>query len=124
MKFQGIVKKHLGRGKELGFPTANIDAPAEISDGLYLAWTAVLPDAAQRYESLAFIGSNETFGEKERAAEIHILDFDGELYGKTIEVEIIQKLRPVVKFSSQNTLIQQMHNDVAEARRLFKKLLE
>ncbi len=122
MKFSGIVKKHFGRGKELGFPTANTDAPAEIKDGLYLAWTAVLPDSAQRYESLAFIGSNETFDESERAAEIHILDFDGDLYGKTIEVEIVQKLRPVIKFSSHKTLIHQMNNDVAEARRFFKKL--
>ena len=124
MKFTGIVKQHLGRGKQLGFPTANVEAPTDIEDGLYLAWTntdhQVRP--SEKLPSLVFIGANETFDEKERGAEIYIIDFDGNLYGKVLEVEIIKKLRPVIKFSSSHMLIQQMKSDVAEARRFFKKL--
>jgi riboflavin kinase/FMN adenylyltransferase len=123
MKFSGIVKKRNGRGKSLGFPTANIDAPDQIEDGLYLAWTVIKPDMAQRYPSLAFVGSNKMFDETDRRAEIYILDFDSDIYDKEIEVEIIQKLRPIVKFHSTKTLIQQMQNDEREARRIFKKLL-
>lgn len=121
MKFKGIVKRHRGRGKELGFPTANIDAPSDIKDGLYLAWTVIKPDMAQRYPSLAFVGANKTFGETDRAAEVYILDFDFDIYDKTIEVEIIQMLRPVIKFHSQEKLVEQMKNDEQEARRFFSE---
>jgi riboflavin kinase / FMN adenylyltransferase len=118
MKFTGIVKKHLGRGKQLGFPTANLEAPTELEDSLYLAWTEVEP--GKPLPSLAFIGNNQTFDEEERIAEVHILNFDQDIYGKQIEVEIIQRLRPVIKFSSARMLTQQMHNDVTEAKRFFK----
>ncbi len=119
MKFSGIVKKHLGRGKQLGFPTANLEAPAELEDSLYLAWTQVEP--GKPLPSLAFIGNNQTFDEEERIAEIHILNFNQDIYGKQIEVEIVKRLRPVIKFSSPRMLIQQMHNDVTEAKKFFKE---
>ncbi len=127
MKFTGVVKKHLGRGKELGFPTANIDAPVELKeDGLYLSWT-VLTDPSingrKQLQSLTFIGSNKTFNEAERVAEIYILDFDQDIYYKQIEVEIIQRLRGVIKFHSPSMLVTQMKNDVVEARKFFKNLV-
>jgi len=119
----GTVKKHLGRGRQMGFPTANIDVPADAEEGIFLAWSHVAPLMDQKLPSLIFIGKNETFEENEKVGEVYILDFEDNLYGKEIRVEIIEKLRKVIKFSSPNTLIQQIHNDVAEARRRFKKLL-
>ncbi len=117
MKITGMVKKHLGRGKELGFPTANLDAPKDLEDGLYLAWTLVGSD---KLPSLLFIGANETFGEREKVAEVYILDFSGDLYGKQIETETIKKIRDVIKFDTKELLIEQMQKDEAIARAFFQ----
>jgi riboflavin kinase/FMN adenylyltransferase len=112
MRFKGLVKKHLGRGKKLGFPTANIEAPKDCEDGLYVGWAVQKP-------ALIFIGANETFDEIERRAEVYILDFAGDLYDQEIEVEIIKKLRGVTKFDSAEDLIAQMREDERVARDFF-----
>ena len=113
MKFSGVVKKQSGRGKSLGFPTANIDAPATIEDGLYIGLTNKKP-------SLIFIGANETFGETDRRAEIYLLDFAGDLYDQQIEVETLKKIREVIRFDSKEALVEQMKKDEKEARTYFK----
>ena len=112
MKFSGIVKKYLGRGKELGFPTANLEAPKNLPDGLYLGW-------ANELRALIFIGPNKTFGETKRRAEVYILDFDQDLYGQKLEVETIKKIRDVIKFDSKEALIEQMKIDEEVARGFF-----
>ena len=112
MKFSGIVKKHLGRGTILGFPTANIEPPKELADGLYVGWTDGQP-------SLIFIGVNETFGEIERWAEVYLLNFTGDLYGQEIQVETLKKLREVIKFDSAEELVGQMKKDEEAAREFF-----
>jgi len=124
MKFSGIVKKHLGRGTVLGFPTANIDAPAESEDGIFLGWafTNPLTRLAKKFPALIFIGSNPTFNESFRRAEIYILDFSENLYNKQLEVEILKKLRDVEKFDSPTELIAQMKKDEVTARDFFKDL--
>ena len=113
MKFKGIVKKHLGRGTKLGFPTANILAPKEIEDATYLALT-------NGKSSIVFIGAPATFEEKDRRAESYILDFSGDLYDQEIEIEIIKKLRDNEKFDSEQELIDQMNLDEVVAREFFK----
>lgn len=113
MKFSGIVKKHLGRGKKLGFPTANIEASEGFEDGIYFGLAIKKP-------ALIFIGASETFDEHERKAEIYILDFAGDLYDQKIEIEIIKKLRENKKFDSQEALIEQMKKDESEARAFFR----
>ncbi|OGE83535.1 MAG: hypothetical protein A3B10_03435 [Candidatus Doudnabacteria bacterium RIFCSPLOWO2_01_FULL_44_21] len=114
MKFSGIVKKYSGRGKKLGFPTANIEAPKSLEDGLYVGWTDGKP-------SLIFVGVNETFNETDRRAEVYILDFDQDLYEKQIQVEILKKIREVRKFDSKGALIEQMKQDEEVAREFFKR---
>lgn len=116
MKFSGTVKKHLGRGKELGFPTANIDVPKDCEDGIYVG---IVHFNTRPYYSIVFVGAAETFEEYERKAEIYILDFTGDLYGQEIEVEIIQKLRENQKFDSPESLIKQMKQDEQVAREFF-----
>lgn len=113
MKFSGIVTKHLGRGKELGFPTANIEAPKEIEDGIYLGLASGKP-------SLIFIGAAETFSESNRKAEVYILDFAGDLYDQEIVVELVKRMRDVRKFVNKEALIEQMQKDEQEARDFFK----
>ena len=121
MKLSGIVKKSFGRGKSLGFPTANFDLTEDIKSGLYLGWVEVNPSASsgQKLSSLVFVGANETFGETEKKAEVYILDFEKDLYGQEISVEIIKKIRDVIKFNSPKDLIEQMRKDEVEARRFF-----
>jgi len=115
MKFSGIIKKGAGRGKELGFRTANLDLPKdlEIKDGIYFGTLIGAP-------ALIFVGAAETFGETEKKVEVHILDFDGvELYGHEVEVEIEKFFRPNMKFNSKEELIVQMKKDELEARKHF-----
>lgn len=117
MKFSGIVKKHLGRGKTLGFPTANIEAPKEIEDGIYVGTVHCNTGA---YDSIVFIGAAETFGETDKQAEVYILDFEGDLYDTIIEVELLEKIRESQKFNNSEELIEQMKADEKFARGYFK----
>ena len=141
MKIKGVVKKHLGRGKALGFPTANLEAPEGIEEGIWAGLTTIatsrsIPPSLPRRPAcgtgrqsgawggklpcLIFVGAAETFGEKEKKLEVYILDFDQDLYGVEIEVELIKKLRNNIKFDSQDELIGQMHEDERTARDFFK----
>ncbi len=119
IKIAGIVKKRLGRGKELGFPTANLDVDASAyEEGVYLGFTTVSPSTGlgAKLPSLIFIGAAETFGDTEKFIESYILDFSADLYGQKIEVEIIKKLRNNEKFASREALIEQMKQDEQAAR--------
>lgn len=119
IKLSGIVKKHLGRGKTLGYPTANLDIDAAGLDaGVYLAYSVI---DQQKWWSLVFIGAAETFGDTEKFVEAYLLDFSGDLYGKTLELELLQKLRENQKFASANDLIAQMKTDERLAREFFKQ---
>lgn len=107
------------RGKMLGFPTANLSLEKAFcvpKDGVY-AGKAVLEN--RRYTCAVNIGSNPTFGDDETALEVFLLDFEGELYGETLEVEFYHRLRDEVKFESGEALRAQMRRDVEEARELM-----
>jgi riboflavin kinase/FMN adenylyltransferase len=116
MKFSGIVKKNLGRGRQLGFPTANIEAPKELEDGIYVGVTYC---NTLVYNSIIFVGAAETFGEADRKAEVYILDFEEDLYDQKIEVETQKKIRDNKKFASEQELIDQMKHDEKVAREFF-----
>lgn len=116
-KFSGKVKKHLGRGKQLGFPTANLDIVADIEEGIYLG---VIYLNTVKYESIIFIGSAVTFGEKEKTFEVYVLDFNQDLYGKEIEVNLINKIRENKMFETKEELIAQMQKDEEVAREFFR----
>ena len=113
MKFVGIVKKNLGRGTKLGFPTANIDAPEGLEEGIFVGLVYGAP-------ALIFVGAAKTFGETERKAEVYILDFSADIYGREIEVETIKKIRDNQKFESEAALVEQMKRDEEVARAFFK----
>lgn len=120
MKFGGIVTKHTGMGRKLGFPTANIEAPPAVSDGLYLGFTIV---ENKRFPSLIFVGTADTFAGRARQAESYILDFPNQdLYDLYIELEIVKKLRDNRKFPDKKSLIAQMKEDERHAREYFENL--
>ena len=117
MRISGIVKRHLGRGRKLGFPTANIEINGKVKDGIYVGTVG-----PTELPALVFVGAAETFGEKRRWAEVYILDFDEDIYGQKIEAKLIKKIRGNKKFGSQAELVKQMNEDEKMARRYFADL--
>ncbi|MDZ8274893.1 riboflavin kinase [Microbacterium aquimaris] len=106
------------RGRELGFPTANL-ALADgdrIEDGV---WAADVYVGNTRHIAAASVGRRPTFYDADgvRLLEPFLLDFDGDLYGKTIVVHLRERIRPQRRFESLVALIQQMRRDVEEVRR-------
>jgi len=116
----GTVTTGRRRGRALGFPTANLQVATDRlvpANGIYAtrSWT----DGAA-VDSVTSIGVRPTFGEGERTIEAHCLDFDGDLYGKTMRLEFLERLRPEAKFDSVEELQAQMAKDVETARALLR----
>ena len=114
--------QHLGR--TIGFPTANVAPPpglAPLADGIYAAW-AWLPDDAAPRPAVAYVGSRPTVDGGARMVETHLLDFDGDLYGKTLSTDLLERLRPDERFDSLEELVAQMEIDKARAREVLAGL--
>lgn len=108
---RGIVVHGDARGRTIGFPTANlaaIDRTFIPADGVYVADVLV---RGQRYRSMTSVGKNVTFDGQELRLEAHIFDFDGDIYGETIEIFWLDKIRDMVKFQSIDGLIDQLKTD-------------
>lgn len=114
----GTVKEGNKRGKALGFPTANVTFEAEIPQGIYISELVL---NAIPYPAVTFIGNAKTFDEKEVLSETYILDFNQDLYGKTVQVCLFKKIRENMKFESVEKLIAQMAQDEKVAREYFSK---
>ncbi len=109
---EGIVAHGDGRGRELGFPTANLDVPSGLlvpPDGVYAGWTLDRRAAVS-------IGTNPHFDGVERRVEAHLLDFDGDLYGKRLVVEIWSWIREQRRFDSLEALVAAIGDDVERTR--------
>jgi riboflavin kinase / FMN adenylyltransferase len=118
-RIRGIVKRHMGRGGRLGFPTANLDIIRDVADGVYLALTEI---EDKDYPSLVFSGIPKTFPDADsKLFEVYILDWDRDLYGHEIAVDIVYRLRDVTKFGSAEELIEQMKLDEQFARDYFEE---
>lgn len=119
---RGTVVHGDARGRELGFPTANVGGNVEgfvPADGVYAG--AVIVDGVERVAAIS-VGVNLTFDpEGEPRVEAFILDFEGDLYGKRIEVVFVQRIRPMLPFDSAEALVERMHEDVAETRRILAR---
>jgi riboflavin kinase/FMN adenylyltransferase len=108
------------RGRELGFPTANLKPQLEgliPADGIYAGWLTV---DGVTYPAAISVGNNPTFdGVPERQVEAYVLDEDIDLYGKTVEVSFAEYIRGMVKFDGIVPLIAQLENDVDSTRNLL-----
>jgi riboflavin kinase/FMN adenylyltransferase len=116
----GIVVKGDARGRGLGFPTANIAAKHAIipADGVY----AVRLHVRDRfYDGIANIGLRPTFDTRVRTIEVHVFDFDEDIYGEDISLYFISKIREEKKFSGPQELICQIQTDIAAARGILKQ---
>jgi len=124
-RVEGTVIRGHQRGRDMGFPTANLELPAHTAipaDGIYAGWLSRL-DAdggeAERWPAAISIGTNPTFGENVRTVEAYALDRDDlDLYGVHAAIDFTHRLRGTQRFESVETLIEQMHRDVEQARAL------
>ncbi|MBI2869550.1 MAG: riboflavin biosynthesis protein RibF [Chloroflexi bacterium] len=108
----GPVVKGAGRGAGLGFPTANLGIDRRQAlppDGVYAGWAFY---NGQKFAALTNIGTCPTFGDCPRTVEVYLVDFTGDLYGRDLEVDIVQRLREEKKFTSVDALRRQMTEDV------------
>ena len=118
-KLTGKVAGGKKIGRRLGFPTANIEPDRAVDlpeNGVYVA-RVFIPGEEKPRLSVLDQGVHPTLPEGKPTIEAYILDFDGDLYGETVEVEYVRFLRPELKFDSVDDLIAQMKLDVIEARK-------
>jgi riboflavin kinase / FMN adenylyltransferase len=119
----GVVVEGDKRGRELGFPTANVPASqlaAAPVDGVYAGWLT-RGDSHERFPAAISVGTNPTFdGQRERRVEAYVLDrTDLELYGVEVEVDFVAHLRGMLRFSGVEELVKAMNDDVRRARELL-----
>ncbi|GAB3177334.1 bifunctional riboflavin kinase/FAD synthetase [Nesterenkonia halophila] len=122
----GAVVHGEARGRELGFPTANLSSTSEgmiPADGVYAGW--LTDERGRRWPAAISVGSNPTFDGYQRVVESHVIDRpderieDFDLYGQHVRVEFLQRLRGMVNFDGIPLLIRQMEEDVIRARQVL-----
>lgn len=114
----GTVVAGAGRGRTLGFPTANVKTsrPPLVAPGVYACVARV---SAGEHRAVVNVGVRPTFGERQLAVEAYLLDFKSDLYGAHIRLGFVARLRDERKFASVDALAQQIRADVEAARRLL-----
>lgn len=111
--------KGKGRGKEIGFPTINLEIPKDIilDEGVYAGWFTV---DNKSYQSAIHFGSIPTFDENDFVLEAHLLDMNDynlpDIFEKEIEIDILDKIRDLERFLSTDDLIAQIHKDIEKVR--------
>ena len=120
---QGIVIKGNEIGRTIGFPTANLDIPNEFmminNPGVYACQTVI---DGKTYDAMANTGLRPTIGDRAEGdfiIEVNVFDFEGDLYGKTLKVWFIERIRDEVKFSGLETLKIQLEHDREEAKKIL-----
>lgn len=120
----GTVVHGQGRGTGLGFPTANIDYPVQLlpDDGIYAGVVHLEHDPVLR-SAVMSVGSNPTFGDHlDRRLEVHLIDFQGDLYGERLVVDFLLRMRPMERYDGAGAMVQQARADLERCRALFAAL--
>ncbi|MCH7844103.1 MAG: bifunctional riboflavin kinase/FAD synthetase [Chloroflexi bacterium] len=115
----GVVVLGDQRGRTLGFPTANLEVDPQLllpGDGIYATWAII---DGERHQSATSIGVRPTFGLSNRLVEVFVMDFSDDIYGKTIGVEFIKKVRDQEKFDGLDELVKQINQDVDDCRQVL-----
>lgn len=137
-RVEGVVVRGDGRGRHLGYPTANIAPPpysAIPADGVYAGWFTVVGQstaegpadgpgtgsmiAGERYPAAVSVGTNPTFSGRTRTVEAFVIDTSADLYGQHVAVDFVSRLRGQVKFASTDELIEAMRRDTDRARTIL-----
>jgi riboflavin kinase/FMN adenylyltransferase len=114
----GTVATGAQRGRTIGFPTANLDHVPTVlpGNGVYAVRAVV---DGKMWSAAANIGPNPTFGEDARKVEVHLIGFSGDLYGKSMAVEFIARLRDTRPFANVGELVEQLKRDIEHAARVL-----
>lgn len=127
-RVDGVVERGDRRGRELGFPTANLrtdEWAALPADGVYAGRVHLLDERGRTVNgpplgiAAISVGTNPTFEVRQRRVEAYVLDFDDDLYGDGLGVEFVQHLRGQERYDTVDALVEQMHKDVARTRELI-----
>jgi len=120
-RVKGVVEKGHGRGKNLGFPTINLALKPgqDVGHGIYAM--RVIHDG-RRYPAAGYVGASPTFGGGVPMFEAYLLDFEGDLYCKEVEIEFIAKLRDDKAFSDGASLAETMRQDCEKARAVLSEV--
>jgi riboflavin kinase / FMN adenylyltransferase len=116
-RLEGVVVRGDARGRELGFPTANLLTPphaAVPADGVYAAWLA--RRGGEPLMAAVSIGTNPTFAGRERRVEAYVLDFDADLYGERLALDFVARLREQRRYEGVEPLVAQVRRDVEATR--------
>ena len=119
-RIRGMVTHGSARGGAIGFPTANLDAIDTLVPGNGVYAGRALIESRWHWAAMN-IGPNPTFGELLPKVEVHVLEFDGNLYGKPLEVDFIEKLRDIRQFGSAEELVKQIDVDMDQTRRIARE---
>jgi len=124
-RVEGVVVHGDHRGRELGYPTANVATvphSAIPADGVYAGWLLLDPYGdVERLPAAISVGTNPTFDGDDRRVEAYVLDAEGlDLYDRQVAVDFVQRLRGQVRFDGVDALVAQMADDVAAARRALE----
>ena len=118
-RMRGVVVRGYARGRDLGYPTANLapDATGTIpADGVYAGWLRRHGGTGERLPAAISVGTNPTFGDPVRTVEAHVIGRDDlDLYDEEVLVEFVTHLRPTLRFDGVEPLIAQMGHDVEDA---------
>lgn len=129
---EGTVARGDGRGRELGFPTANLRVSGRHklvpAPGIYACWASLSgpraegpPPGPRRCMGALHVGPRPVFPGARDSVEVHLLDFEGDLYGRRLRLDLARRLRPVASFSSAAALASQMGRDVAQTREALQR---
>jgi riboflavin kinase/FMN adenylyltransferase len=129
-RVEGVVVRGDGRGKALGYPTANVAPPmysAIPADGVYATWFTVLGHGpvvgtvvpGERYQAAVSVGTNPTFSGRTRTVEAFVLDNEADLYGQHVGVDFVARIRGQERFGSVDDLITAMGGDTERARTIL-----
>jgi riboflavin kinase/FMN adenylyltransferase len=120
MNLRGTVVHGDKRGRVLGFPTANINSAVPgLAYGVY-ASEIIFNGEDKVWPSVTSYGTRPTFAGADQKIETHVLDFQGDIYGREVEVRLLAFIRPELRFSSVDELIVTMQDDVKQVRALSR----
>jgi riboflavin kinase/FMN adenylyltransferase len=126
MIIQGNVIKGKGRGRQLGFPTANIEvlsSEVKIKDPeFHGVYASIIEIDGNFYYSATSIGKNETFNENEITVETYIFNFNQDIYNKKVSLNLVSKIRPMKKFDTIEQLKNEIKEDIKKAKAILYQL--
>jgi riboflavin kinase/FMN adenylyltransferase len=124
-RLEGIVVRGDGRGRELGYPTANLSTArhaAVPADGVYACWfvhRSPVTHEERRFAAAVSVGTNPTFSGRERRVEAFVLDLDEDLYGQRVALDFVARLRDQERYDTVQALVDQVGLDVRHTRDLL-----